>query len=148
MRQLQSYGDDRLVRSDVKEDGVDVSVSVAVSGGGDARQSDNVNLILRFFTALSKGRYDDAQTLLVPRASWWVLHRRGYVDPATWFSGLAKLFPEGLRFEIVGVTVQEPRVAVRAVARGPTGTGPAVPNAAHFLVAGAAGPLPAAGESR
>src|SRR5258705_12341190 len=90
MQQLQSYGDDRLVRSDVKEDGVDVSASVAVSGGGDARQSDNVNLILRFFTALSKGRYDDAQTLLVPRASWWVLHRRGGCGTGPLVLGVAR----------------------------------------------------------
>jgi ketosteroid isomerase-like protein len=112
---------------------VDVSTSAAVSDGGDARQSDNLNLILRFFTALSKGRYDDAQALLIPRASWWVLHKRGYVDPAVWFSGLAELFPEGLRFEIVGATVQGPRCAVRAVARGTTVTGREFDNAYHFL---------------
>jgi ketosteroid isomerase-like protein len=110
-----------------------VSTSMAISGGGDARQIDTVNLILRFFTELSKGRYDDAQALLTPRASWWVLHKRGHVDPAVWFSGLAKLFPEGLRFEIVGVTVQGPRVAVRAVARGTTVTGREFDNAYHFL---------------
>jgi uncharacterized protein len=106
---------------------------MAVSGGGDARQTDNVNLILRFFTALSNGRYDDAQALLLPQASWWVLHRRGHVDPTVWFSGFAKLFPEGLRFELSDATVQGPRIAVRAEARGTTVTGREFDNAYHFL---------------
>lgn len=119
---------------------------MALSGGGDAHQTDNVDLILRFFTALSNGRYDDAQVLLTPRASWWVLHKRGYVDPALWFSGLATLFPEGLRFEIVGVTVQGPRVAVRAEARGTTATGREFDNAYHFLFEVEAGRISAGWE--
>jgi ketosteroid isomerase-like protein len=123
-----------------------VSTSAAVSDGGDTRQSDNLNLILRFFTALSKGRYDDALAMLIPRASWWVLHKRGYVDPAVWFSGLAELFPEGLRFEIVGATVQGPRCAVRAVARGTTVTGREFDNAYHFLFEVEAGRISAGWE--
>ena len=110
-----------------------MSTPVEVSDGGDARQSGNLNLIARFFSALSEGRYDDAQTLLLPRASWWVLHRRGYVDPAVWFSGFAKVFPEGLGFEIVDALVQGPRIAVRAAARGTTLTGREFDNAYHFL---------------
>jgi ketosteroid isomerase-like protein len=110
-----------------------VSTSVAVSDGGDAQQSDELNLVFAFFTALSEGRYDDAQALLRPQASWWVLHRRGYVDPAIWFSGLANLFPEGLQFEVVGTTVEGSRIAVRAEASGRTVTGREFDNAYHFL---------------
>jgi ketosteroid isomerase-like protein len=110
-----------------------VSTSVAVSDGGDAQQSENLNLILAFFAALSEGRYDDAQALLRPQASWWVLHKRGNVDPAIWFSGLAKLFPEGLPFTVVGTTVEGPRIAVRAEASGKTVTGREFDNAYHFL---------------
>jgi ketosteroid isomerase-like protein len=110
-----------------------VSTSVAVSDGGDAQQSESLNLILAFFTALSDGRYDDAQALLRPQASWWVLHRRGCIDPAVWFSGFAKLFPEGLQFDVVGTTVEGPRIAVRAEASGRTVTGREFDNAYHFL---------------
>ena len=83
-----------------------MSTSVAVSERGDAQKWESLNLILAFFTALSEGRYDDAQALLHPQASWWVLHRRGCVKPAVWFSGFATLFPEGLQFEVVGTTVR------------------------------------------
>jgi ketosteroid isomerase-like protein len=110
-----------------------VSTSVAVSDRGDAQRPESLNLILRFFIALSEGRYDDAQALVRPQASWWVLHRRGCVNPAVWFSGLAKMFPEGLVFEVVGTTVQGPRIAVRAEASGRTVTGREFDNAYHFL---------------
>jgi ketosteroid isomerase-like protein len=123
-----------------------VSTSVAVSDGGDAQQSESLNLILAFFTALSEGRYDDAQALLRPQASWWVLHRRGCVDPAVWFSGFAKLFPEGLEFKVVGTTVEGPRIAVRAEASGRTVTGREFDNAYHFLFEIEAGRICAAWE--
>lgn len=123
-----------------------MSTSVAVSEGGDARQSDILNLILRFFTALSKGRYDEAQTLLLPQASWWVLHRRGNVEPSVWFSGFAQLFPEGLEFAILDTTVQGRRIAVRAAARGTTVTGREFDNAYHFLFEVEAGRIAAAWE--
>jgi ketosteroid isomerase-like protein len=123
-----------------------VSTSVAVSEGGDAQQSESLNLILAFFTALSDGRYDDAQALLRPEASWWVLHRRGCVDPAVWFSGFANLFPEGLQFEVVGTTVEGPRIAVRAEASGRTVTGRDFDNAYHFLFEVQAGRISAAWE--
>ena len=110
-----------------------MSTSVAVSDRGEAQRPECVNLILGFFLALSEGRYDDAQALVRPQASWWVLHRRGYVNPAVWFSGLAKVFPEGLQFEVVGTTVQGPRIAVRAEASGRTVTGREFDNAYHFL---------------
>lgn len=110
-----------------------MSTSVAVSDRGDAQRPESLNLILRFFIALSEGRYDDAQALVRPQASWWVLHRRGCVNPAVWFSGLAKMFPEGLVFEVVGTTVQGPRIAVRAEASGRTVTGREFDNAYHFL---------------
>jgi ketosteroid isomerase-like protein len=106
---------------------------VAVSDRGEAQRPECLNLILRLFIALSEGRYDDAQALVRPQASWWVLHRRGYVNPAVWFSGLAKVFPEGLQFEVVGTTVQGPRIAVRAEASGRTVTGREFDNAYHFL---------------
>jgi ketosteroid isomerase-like protein len=123
-----------------------VSTSVAVSDGGDAQQSENLNLILAFFAALSDGRYDDAQALLRPQASWWVLHKRGYVDPAIWFSGLANLFPEGLQFKVVGTTVEGPRIAVRAEASGKIVTGREFDNAYHFLFEVDAGRICAAWE--
>jgi len=123
-----------------------VSTSVAVSDGGDAQQSDELNLIFAFFTALSEGRYADAQALLVPQANWWVLHKRGYVDPAIWFSGLAQMFPEGLQFEVVGTTVEGPRIAVRAEASGRTATGREFDNAYHFLFEVEAGRICAAWE--
>jgi ketosteroid isomerase-like protein len=123
-----------------------VSTSVAVSEGGDAQQSESLNLILAFFTALSDGRYDDAQALLLPEATWWVLHRRGCVDPAVWFSGFANLFPEGLQFEVVGTTVEGPRIAVRAEASGRTVTGRDFDNAYHFLFEVQAGRISAAWE--
>jgi ketosteroid isomerase-like protein len=123
-----------------------VSTSVAVSDDGDAQQSENLNLILAFFAALSDGRYDDAQALLRPQASWWVLHKRGYVDPAIWFSGLANLFPEGLQFKVVGTTVEGPRIAVRAEASGKTVTGREFDNAYHFLFEVDAGRICAAWE--
>jgi ketosteroid isomerase-like protein len=123
-----------------------VSTSVAVSDGGDAQQSESLNLILAFFTALSEGRYDDAQALLRPEASWWVLHRRGCVNPAVWFSGFANLFPEGLQFEVVGTTVEGPRIAVRAEASGRTVTGREFDNAYHFLFEVEGGRIAAAWE--
>jgi ketosteroid isomerase-like protein len=123
-----------------------VSTSVAVSDGGDAQQSDELNLIFAFFTALSEGRYADAQALLVPQANWWVLHKRGYVDPAIWFSGLAQMFPEGLHFEVEGATAEGPRIAVRAAARGTTVTGREFDNAYHFLFEVGAGRISAAWE--
>jgi ketosteroid isomerase-like protein len=123
-----------------------VSTSVAVSNGGDAQQSENLNLILAFFAALSDGRYDDAQSLLRPQATWWVLHKRGYVDPAIWFSGLANLFPEGLQFKVVGTTVEGPRIALRAEASGKTVTGREFDNAYHFLFEIDAGRICAAWE--
>ena len=123
-----------------------MSTSVAVSDDGDAQQSENLNLILAFFAALSDGRYDDAQALLRPQASWWVLHKRGYVDPAIWFSGLANLFPEGLQFKVVGTTVEGPRIAVRAEASGKTVTGREFDNAYHFLFEVDAGRICAAWE--
>ncbi|MFZ0716016.1 nuclear transport factor 2 family protein [Mycobacterium sp.] len=123
-----------------------MSTSVAVSDGGDAQQSENLNLILAFFAALSDGRYDDAQALLRPQASWWVLHKRGYVDPAIWFSGLANLFPEGLQFKVVGTTVEGPRIALRAEASGKTVTGREFDNAYHFLFEIDAGRICAAWE--
>ena len=123
-----------------------MSTSVAVSNGGDAQQSENLNLILAFFAALSDGRYDDAQSLLRPQATWWVLHKRGYVDPAIWFSGLANLFPEGLQFKVVGTTVEGPRIALRAVASGKTVTGREFDNAYHFLFEIDAGRICAAWE--
>ena len=123
-----------------------MSTSVAVSNGGDAQQSENLNLILAFFAALSDGRYDDAQSLLRPQATWWVLHKRGYVDPAIWFSGLANLFPEGLQFKVVGTTVEGPRIALRAEASGKTVTGREFDNAYHFLFEIDAGRICAAWE--
>jgi ketosteroid isomerase-like protein len=123
-----------------------VSTSVAVSDRGGAQRPDSLNLILRFFIALSEGRYDDAQALVHPQASWWVLHRRGCVDPAVWFSGLANMFPEGLLFEVVGTTVQGPRIAVRAEAFGRTVTGREFENAYHFLFEVEAGRISAAWE--
>jgi ketosteroid isomerase-like protein len=123
-----------------------VSTSVAVSDDGDTQQSESLNLILRFFTALSEGHYDDAQALLRPQASWWVLHRRGCVDPGVWFSGLAKMFPEGLQFEVVGTTVEGPRIAVRAEASGRTVTDREFHNAYHFLFEVQAGRISAAWE--
>jgi ketosteroid isomerase-like protein len=123
-----------------------VSTSVAVSNGGDAQQSENLNLILAFFAALSDGRYDDAQSLLRPQVTWWVLHKRGYVDPAIWFSGLANLFPEGLQFKVVGTTVEGPRIALRAEASGKTVTGREFDNAYHFLFEIDAGRICAAWE--
>lgn len=123
-----------------------MSTSVAVSGAGDARQSDNLNLISRFFTALSNGRYDDAHAMVRSGASWWVLHRRGPVDPAVWFSGFAKVFPEGLGFEILGATEQGPQIAVRAEARGTTVTGRQFDNAYHFLFEVQGGRIAAAWE--
>jgi ketosteroid isomerase-like protein len=123
-----------------------VSTSVAVSEGGDAQQSESLNLILAFFTELSDGRYDDAQALLRPEATWWVLHRRGCVDPAVWFSGFANLFPEGLQFEVVGTTVEGPRIAVRAEASGRTVAGRDFDNAYHFLFEVQAGRISAAWE--
>ena len=123
-----------------------MSTSVAVSDTGDAQKLESLNLILAFFTALSEGRYDDAQALLHPQASWWVLHRRGYVKPAVWFSGFATLFPEGLQFEVVGTTVEGPRIAVRAEASGRTATGREFDNAYHFLFKVEAGRICAAWE--
>jgi ketosteroid isomerase-like protein len=123
-----------------------VSTSVAVSGRGKAQRPECLNLILRFFIALSEGRYDDAEALVSPQARWWVLHRRGWVDPAVWFSGLAKMFPEGLQFEVVGTTVQGPRIAVRAEAFGRTVTGRDFDNAYHFLFEVEAGRISAAWE--
>jgi ketosteroid isomerase-like protein len=123
-----------------------VSISVAVSDRGEAQRPECLNLILRFFIAMSEGRYDDAQALVRPQASWWVLHRRGYVNPAVWFSGLAKVFPEGLQFEVVGTTVQGPRIAVRAEASGRTVTGREFDNAYHFLFEVEAGRISAAWE--
>jgi ketosteroid isomerase-like protein len=125
---------------------VDVSTSVVVSDGGDARDSDNLGLISTFFTALSEGRYDEAQAQLSPQASWWVLHRRGNVDPALWFAGFKQLFPDGLRFELLGTTEQGPRIAVRAIARGTTVTGREFDNAYHFLFEVQAGCISAAWE--
>ena len=123
-----------------------MSTSVAVSERGDAQKWESLNLILAFFTALSEGRYDDAQALLHPQASWWVLHKRGYVDPAIWFSGLAQMCPEGLQFEVEGATVEGPRIAVRAAARGTTVTGREFDNAYHFLFEVEAGRISAAWE--
>jgi len=123
-----------------------MSTSVAVSDRGDAQKWESLNLILAFFTALSEGRYDDAQALLHPQASWWVLHRRGCVKPAVWFSGFATLFPEGLQFEVVGTTVEGPQIAVRAEASGRTATGREFDNAYHFLFKVEAGRICAAWE--
>jgi uncharacterized protein len=123
-----------------------VSTSVAVAEGGGAQRTEILNLIVRFFASLSEGRYDDARFLLLPGASWWVLHRRGHVDPDIWFSGFAKVFPDGLQFEVVGTTVEGPRIAVRAEASGTTVTGREFANAYHFLFEIQAGRICAAWE--
>jgi ketosteroid isomerase-like protein len=123
-----------------------VTTSVAVSDREDAQRPESLDLILRFFVALSEGRYDDAQALVRPQASWWVLHRRGCVDPAVWFSGLAKMFPDGLLFKVIGTTVEGPRIAVRTEASGRTVTGREFDNAYHFLFEVEAGRICAAWE--
>ncbi len=115
-----------LAGSDIKRWGVVVSASVADSDGGDVYGADNRELIETFFTALSQGRYDDAQKLVRPQATWWMLAKRGPVDPAGWFAGFAQLFPAGVQFELEGTTSEGPRIAVRAVARGTTVTRPRV----------------------
>lgn len=127
------FGPAGLAGSDIKRWGVVVSASVADSDGGDVYGADNRELIETFFTALSQGRYDDAQKLVRPQATWWMLAKRGPVDPAGWFAGFAQLFPAGVQFELEGTTSEGPRIAVRAVARGTTVTGREFDNALHFL---------------
>jgi hypothetical protein len=110
-------------------------MSAAVRGEGDevAVQTDNREVVGLFFAALSEGRYDDARRRLTPDATWWMLSKRDYVDPATWFAGFEAFFPAGLKFEIDGLTSEESRIAVRARAAAVTANGRDFDNAFHFL---------------
>jgi uncharacterized protein len=96
-------------------------------------EADNRKVVEMFFSALSQGRYNDAEKFLTPQASWWMLAKRGHVDKADWFAGFAKVLPDGLNFELEGTTCEGARIAVRAVARGTTVAGREFDNAYHFL---------------
>lgn len=93
----------------------------------------NREIVTAFFNALSEGRYGDAEKLLSPQATWWMLAKRGHIDPSGWFAGLATMFPGGLGFELQDCTSEGKRIAVRAAARGTTATGREFDNAYHFL---------------
>jgi ketosteroid isomerase-like protein len=111
-----------------------VSTSLTDSHGGDVRPADeNREAISRFFAALSEGRYQDAEAQLVPGATVWKVATRDYIDPGHWLSGFAKVFPDGLPFELEGATSEGETIAVRARARGVTSTGREFDNAYHFL---------------
>lgn len=117
-----------------------MSASEAVPAGTNASQAGNRELVETnrelvetFFSALSQGRYGDAEKLVRPEVTWWMLAKRGYVDSSSWFAGLADMFPTGLRFDIEGCTSEGQWIAVRSVARGTTVAGRDFDNAYHFL---------------
>ena len=96
-------------------------------------QADNRQVVGLFFTALSEGRYDDARRMLTTDATWWMLSKRDCVDPATWFAGFQAFFPQGLAFDVEGLTTEGTRIAVRARAAAVTANGRNFDNAFHFL---------------
>lgn len=96
-------------------------------------QTDNRVVVELFFKALSDGRYDNARRMLTADATWWMLSKRDYVDPATWFAGFQAFFPQGLAFDIEGLTNEGTRIAVRARAAAVTANGRNFDNAFHFL---------------
>lgn len=96
-------------------------------------QADNREVVGLFFKALRDGRYDDARRMLTTDATWWMLSKRDYVDPATWFAGFQAFFPRGLAFDIEGLTNEGTRIAVRARAAAVTANGRNFDNAFHFL---------------
>lgn len=102
---------------------------------GDEVRTDAANreVVGLFFAALSDGRYDDARRMLTADASWWMLSKRDYVAPATWFAGFEAFFPRGLPFDIEGLTNEGTRIAVRARATAVTANGRNFDNAFHFL---------------
>lgn len=96
-------------------------------------QQGNREVARLFFAALTEGRYEDASGMLASDATWWMLSKRDYVDPATWFAGFKAFFPNGLEFVIEGLTCEESRVAVRARAAAVAANGRDFDNAFHFL---------------
>jgi ketosteroid isomerase-like protein len=100
---------------------------------GVVAHADNREVVGLFFAALSDGRYDDARRMLTTDATWWMLSKREYVDPATWFAGFQAFFPRGLAFDIEGLTNEGSRIAVRARAAAVTANGRDFDNAFHFL---------------
>ena len=109
-------------------------MSAAVERGVEGRdQSGNRAVVESFFAALSRGRYDDARKMVTSDATWWMLAKRGVVDPAAWFTAFEGSFPDGLPFEIEGLTNEGSMIAVRAHARATTANGREFDNAFHFL---------------
>ena len=95
-----------------------MSASLATSDGGDSPQADqNRQVVNRFFTALTEGRYRDAEEQVMPEATWWMLAKRECIDAVVWLAGFAKAFPDGLMFELEDSTSEGSRIAVRALAR-------------------------------
>jgi ketosteroid isomerase-like protein len=124
-----------------------VSASLATSDGGDSPQADqNRQVVNRFFTALTEGRYRDAEEQVMPEATWWMLAKRECIDAVVWLAGFAKAFPDGLMFELEDSTSEGSRIAVRALARGVTSAGRDFDNAYHFLFQIRAGLIQAAWE--
>jgi uncharacterized protein len=112
---------------------VGVSPEVRREAGEVTGLTDNRKVVGMFFAALSDGRYDDARHMLTADATWWMLSKRDFVEPATWFAGFEAFFPRGLEFEIDGLTNEGPRIAVRARASAVTANGRNFDNAFHFL---------------
>jgi len=99
----------------------------------------NQQVVEGFFSALNEGAIDKAFTAVSDDVKWWVpgalpfsgtKTKAGYLQIA---GMIQQGFPQGLRFELHGVTVDGERIAVEAESRGEHRNGKSYNNHYHFL---------------
>lgn len=99
----------------------------------------NKALVVKFLTAFSESRFDDALELMDDDGSWWVA---GSTDISGTYSkeafrelasGVAGGTKAGIALSATGMTAEDNRVAVEAVSDGETLDGKRYLNQYHFL---------------
>jgi ketosteroid isomerase-like protein len=87
--------------------------------------------------AMSDGRLDDAEALLDPAGTWWMLANRTAAPAPAWFAGYrraaAALFTDGITFDVAQLTAEEDRVAAQVECRAVLPNGTTYHNMIHFL---------------
>lgn len=94
-------------------------------------------VVREYLEALSEGRLDAAAELLSDDGNYWMLSTRADVPMPAWFDGYRKaastLFTRGIRFEVLGLTVEGERVAAQVECHAELANGKSYDNAYHFL---------------
>jgi ketosteroid isomerase-like protein len=115
-----------------------------VSGSSASSElSKTKELALTFLDHCFKGNMEQVMAMLAPDATWWVIGDPAKVKVAgtrtraqieRFLKNVQRGFPEGLKYEILGVTAEGERVAVEATSTARMSNGADYANRYHFLI--------------